>query len=281
MIGYFIYKFGEFLASFFPLPIAYKIGKFFATLQFLVSKKDRRAVIGNLELILPEKEKTTAKKRAREVFVNFGLYLAEFFRYKKIDKNFIRSRVAFDGLEHVENCLKSGKGGILLTAHLGNWELGGMALGLLGYPIVAIALDHKNKKINEFFKVRRESKGVGNISLGLAIKQCFRALKQNKLVAILGDRDFSKSGYELDFLGKTKIIPRGPAVLALHLGSPIIPIFVIRQPNKHVVMRFLPPILFDTNTEEKELVRRYATIIEDHIRQYPTQWLMFREFWKE
>ena len=281
MIGYFVYKLGEFLASLFPLPIAYKIGNFFATLQFLVSKKDRQAVIRNLELILPQEEKATAKKRAREVFVNFGLYLAEFFRYKKIDKNFVQSRVALEGLEHVEDCLKSGKGGILLTAHLGNWELGGMALGLLGYPIVAIALDHKNKKINEFFKVRRESKGVGNISLGLAIKQCFRALKQNKLVAILGDRDFSKSGYELDFLGKTKIIPRGPAVLALHLGSPIVPVFVIREPNKHVVMRFLQPILFDANTEEKELVRRYATIIEDHIRQYPTQWLMFREFWKE
>lgn len=281
MLGYFAYKIGEFIATVFPLRVVYVFCACIANLQFSFSKKDRNAVINNLRVILPNDSDQEIRKKAKEVFLNFGLYLVEFFRYKSITEEFVRTHVSRVGWEHVDNSLKKGKGAILLTIHLGNWELGGMAFGLLGYPIVAIALDHDHKKINDFFRVRRESKGVENISLGMSIKHCFKALKQNKLVAILGDRDFSNSGHRMSFLGREKMIPRGPAVLALHSGSPIVPVFVTRQTNGNLTVECLPPMNFSNKQSEIEIIQQYKSIMEDHIKKYPTQWLMFREFWKE
>lgn len=281
MLGYFLYRIGEFLACSFSLGTAYKISAFFANAQFLFSKKDRIAVMNNLSIILPHESKAEIRRKTREVFLNFGRYLAEFFRYKKINQDFLKERVICKGWEHVDASLQNGKGAILLTAHLGNWELGGMAFGILGYPIAAVALDHQDKRINDFFRIRREGKGVEIIPLGVAVRRCFKALKQNKLVAILGDRDFSNTGYSIHFLGREKKIPRGPAVLALHTGAPIVPVFVTRGTNNHITVECLPPITFSSDHNEIDVMRRYASIIEEQIRKYPTQWLMFREFWKE
>ncbi len=281
MLEFYLYKFGEFLACIFPLGVAYRIGKLLSTMQFYISKKDRDAVISNLKVILPNENKTEIRRIAKKVFVNFGLYLVEFCRFKCIDLNFINNNFTFKGKDIIDQALKEGKGAILLTGHIGNWEVGGMALSLLGYPLMVVALEHKNKRINDFFKERRESKGMEIVPLGIAIKRCYKGLKANKLMAILGDRDFSDTGYPIDFLGKSKIIPRGPAVLALRTGAPIIPVMITRQGLDRLTLECLPPLRITSDSNEKEIMKDYAKIIENQIYKSPSQWLMFREFWKE
>lgn len=281
MLEYLLYKFGEFLVCCMPWPIAYKIGIFFSNLQFYFSKKDRDAVINNLRVILPNASNAQIQKKAKEVFVNFGLYLIEFLRFKQVDLDFINKRFTFKGREFIDDAIKEGKGAILSTIHMGNWEVAGMALSLLGYPIIAIALDHKDPRINNFFKKRRESKGMEVVSLGISIKKCYKGLKNNKLVAILGDRDFSNSSYPLDFFGRKKNIPRGPAVLSLRTGAPIIPVIITRQGIDRLNFECLPPLQVSSETSELELTKDYAKIIEMQIHKNPSQWLLFREFWKE
>lgn len=281
MLEHQLYKFGEFLACSVPWSIAYRIGVFLSLSQFYISKKDKDAVVNNLKVILPNASKKQIEKKAKEVFINFGLYLVEFLRFNCIDKDLINRLFTFQGRNFVDDVLKEGKGAILLTAHMGNWEVGGMALSILGYKLSAIALEHKDQRINDFFKKRRTSKGMEIISLGVSIKKCFKALKENRLVAILGDRDFSNSSYSLDFLGRKKNIPRGPAVLSLHTGAPIIPVIITRQGLDHLTFECLPPLRATRETTEKELVKKYAEIIENQIYNNPSQWLMFREFWKE
>ena len=182
--------------------------------------------------------------------------------------------------EILDAALTQKKGVILLTAHIGNWELGGMALSLLGYPVLAIALDHKDHRVNKFFKNRRMTKGIEVVSLGKAGRVCFKALKHNKCVAIVGDRDFSDSGYVMDFCGKTKTIPRGPAMLSLKSGALIVPAFVIREKYNHLTLKLLPAIQTE-GMNEKQIMELCASIIESQIYAHPTQWLMFREFWNE
>lgn len=281
MLDYLLYKIGEFLVISLPWGLAYKVGIFLADLQFIFSRKDREAVLSNLRFILPDEKEVIIRKKVREVFKNFALYLVEFFRSPDIDEVYVKSHFSLIGKENLENALSKGKGAILLTAHIGNWELGGIVLSMLGYPIMAIALDHKNSKVNDFFKRRRVGKGMEVISLGVSVKQCFRGLRDNKFVAILGDRDFSNSSYSLDFLGRKKNIPRGPAVLAQSTGSPIIPVFVIRQELGHFTIECLPPIEISNETSEIEIMKKCTKIIEDQIHKRPAQWLMFREFWRE
>ena len=281
MIGYLPYKIGEFVTQSVPWKIAYKIGIFFAKLHFSLSKKDREVVMNNLRVILPKEDEVVIRKKAKEVFVNFGLYLVEFFRFSMIDRKYVESHFFIIGRENLDKAKEDGKGAILLTAHIGNWELAGMALSLLGYKLMVIALDHKNPKINDFFNKRRLNKGIEVVSLGASIKRCYKGLRNNKFVAILGDRDFSRTGYSLNFLGRKKKIPRGPAVLALRTGAPIIPVLVTRQGLDHLEIECLSPIEISKGTDEIGLMKKYLKIIEDRIYKIPSQWLMFREFWKE
>lgn len=281
MLEFLRYKLGELVACVLPWRLAYLVSELFANLHFILSKIDKRAVESNLKCILPECSEADLQKKAKEVFINFGYYLVEFFRFSKIDKAYIENHFTVVGKEHLDSALQKQKGVIILTAHIGNWELAGMALCLMGYPIIAIALDHANKRVNDFFIKRRRSKGMEVVSLGIAVKHCFKGLRKNKIVAVLGDRDFSHSSYAVDFFGKTKNIPRGPAVLAQKTGAPIVPAFVTRRGLNKFQVECFPAIDVSKDKDEIEIVKSYSKIIEDQIRKYSSQWLLFREFWRE
>lgn len=260
--------------------MAYGVAVFLSTLKFYLSPRDRKAVFANLRKILPDAGQKQVHSCAKEVFINFGKYLIEFFRVSYLKKEDFGSYVKIEGIEHIEEALKRGKGAIILSAHVGNWELGGIFMSLLGYPMFAVALPHRHKKVNELFNYQRERLGVVVVpSLGVALRRIFDALKKNQLVALVGDRDFANGGKKMSFLGATKVIPRGPAVLAKRTGASIVPGFMIRQPDDSHILRFLPPI--STEGTESSIMEEYARAIEDIVRQYPAQWLMFRKFWEE
>lgn len=280
MISYYLYKFAFFLSNKLPLKMAYSVAAFLTLLKYYVSPRDRRAVCSNLKKINPQATKREIRRMARSVFMNFGLYLVEFFRMKKDEMAEIDKKVTILGLEHIDRALAGGKGVIVLSAHVGNWELGGVLMSQKGYPVIGVALPHKHRKVNDLFNKQRETLGMVVVpSLGVAIRKIYQALRENKIVALVGDRDFANSGLRLPFLGDHKVIPRGPAVLALRTGAPIIAGFVVRQPDNTFVLEFRPPL--DADGSEDNLIRRYASMIEDLIRKHPDQWLMFRELGKE
>ena len=280
MFAYFLCKIAYVLVIHLPLRAGYAIAAFLSIIKYYVSPRDRKAVINNLKKILPVCEHKKINSYAKEVFINFGKYLVEFFRFSLIQKENLDSIVKIKGLQHVDKALKKGRGVVVLTAHMGNWELGGVAMSVLGYPMIAVALPHNHRKINAFFNCQREKGGAVVVSsLGLAVRRIYDALKNNKIVALVGDRDFAGVGLKMDFLGETKLIPRGPAVLSLRTGASVIPGFVIRQKDDTHILEFLEPIQ-DLGSEER-IMSECTKVIETKIRQYPTQWLLFREFWKE
>lgn len=280
MIAYFFYRLGYFFSTMLPLRMAYAISTGFSYAKYYLSPRDRKAVTGNLLKILPEQENPRVNKYAVEVFTNFGRYLVEFFRIKYLKKEDIGKSIFIKGIEHVQDGLRRGKGVIILTAHMGNWELGGVCMAMLGFPFVAVALPHRHPKVNAFFNRQRQRIGVEVVpSIGAALKKIFDSLKQNKIVALLGDRVLSGSGKMMDFFGCQKMMPRGPAALAVKTGASIVPGFVYWEPKGTQVIEFLP--VFPQGKTEEEYMDMCARVIEDRIRKFPTQWLMFREFWKE
>ena len=102
---------------------------------------------------------------------------------------------------------------------------------------------------------------------------------------MVGDRDFSENGIILDFFGKPTHFPEGPAAFALKLGTPVIPGFMLRNPDDSFTLRIEKPIEFTpTGNKTKDLVDLigvYNNILEDYIRRYPEQWYVFRKFWVE
>jgi KDO2-lipid IV(A) lauroyltransferase len=280
MIAYWFYRLSYFCAIHLPLKVAYGIAVFLSLLKYTISPRDRDAVIGNLRKILPVTEQKDITLRAKQVFIGFGKYLIEFFRFSLLNKENIKNFIKTEGLEHVEAALSRGKGVIILAVHVGNWELGGVFMALMGYPIVAVALPHRHPKVDAFFNHQRQKMGMGVIpSAGVGVRHIYDALKNNRIVALVGDRDFANGGKRMPFLGETKIIPRGPAVLALRTGAAIVPGFVLRQKDDTHILKFLPALRADGS--EDEIMARCVKTIEEVVRQYPQQWLMFREYWKE
>ncbi len=222
----------------------------------------------------------------REVFRSFGKYLVEFFRMEKyVDAEYIQKNVDLKQLPDLNPILNRYSGAIILTAHIGNWELGGVVLGLLGYKLMAIALPHKERPVNELFNKQRQSKGISVVPTHLAIRRCLETLKNKGVVAVLADRDFSLNGEPLDFLGRKAIFPKGPAILSVKTNTPIIPLFLVRNEDNTFTMECEEIILPDPNLPEKtrilSVMKSYAAIIEKKVKSHPTQWLMFRPFWIE
>jgi len=285
MCDYFLYRFGQWLAMSVPLKIGYKIAVFFSDVHSLFAKKDRDTVTANLKAILPELSDSEIARIRVRVFRNFAKYLVDFFRFEIIDKDYIKKYVHIKDIHYYDEALKEGKGAVVLTAHLGNWELGGAVISLLGYPFWAVALPHKDKRINDFFNHQRESKNLHVIPLGHAVRTCLKLLKDNKFVALVGDRDFSEKGSVVKFFNKQALLPEGPAAFALQTGAPIIPGFMLRNKDDSFTLQFEKPVEFNPSGDKEkdtfELISRYAVILEKYIRKYPDQWFMFRRFWKE
>lgn len=280
----YLYKLAEFLTRLLPISISYAVAVFLADMQYLLSRTDRESVRHNLCCIMNTSQ--VPSRVVREVFHYFAKYLVDFFTLtKRINKEFISKSVDITGVENLNDVIAKGKGGVIVSAHLGNWEMAGAVLGLLGYPLSVVALAHKDDRVNAFFNARREYFGARVIQTNVALRRCLDHLKRNRLVAILADRDFGHHGLLMDFFGRKAMIPKGAALFSLKTGAPIIPAFFLRAPLdrfKIVMMKpIYPPVLDEGGISDQQiekLVNEYLHHIEDQIRKHPSQWLMFRTF---
>lgn len=287
MLNYILYRIGQAIALVLPIKLAYKIAVFVSDLRLFFASGDQKAVKDNLKTIFPDKSEKEINRMMFSLFRNFAKYLVDFFRFSRLDREYIKRNIYLENTDYLDEAIKRGKGGIILSAHLGNWELGGVVTALLEYPFWAVVLPHKHKKVDDFFNYQRQIKGVNVIPLGKAARQCLKVLKENKILAVVADRDFTAKGQVLDLFGKPTFFPEGAAVFALKTGALIVPGFMTRNENDTFTLRFEKPMDFSPKngdyTEEdiKAVITEYKKVIEEYIRKYPEQWYMFRKFWVE
>lgn len=284
MIQYYLYRLGQFLVQHLPLRLSYKVAGFLSDIHYYLSSRDRRNVKNNLRAILtPPVPGDELARLSRQVFRDFAKYLIDFFYAPgKINKAYIDKHVKITNLEYLPQVLKKGKGAIILTAHVGNWELGGFVISRLGYPLIAVALPHKERSVNNLFNDQRRSQGITIVPNNVAIRECIRGLRNNRLIALVGDRDFNATGDVMDFFGKKTRIPKGPAAFSLKTGAAIIPAFLTREEDDSFALTLEPPIFPPakvTEESEKEILEQCVKIIENAVRRHPTQWYMFQKFW--
>lgn len=289
MGNYILYRIGKFIALHIPLKFGYCVAVFFSDVHYIFAGADRKAVTENLKAIFPEKPYAEIRRIRIRMFRNFAKYLVDFFRFSLLDKEYIKKHVTIEGLDYYNEALAKGRGVIVLTAHLGNWELGGVVIALSGYPLWVVALPHKNKKVDEFFTAQRQDKGIHVMPLGKAARQCLRLFKENKMVALVGDRDFSERGIAVEFFGRNTYLPVGPAAFAMKTGAVIVPGFMFRNRDDSFTLKILKPIEFpaaedtgspaEKNEKLLEIVNSYKYLIEEYIKKFPEQWYMFRKFW--
>ncbi|HEY6874498.1 MAG TPA: lysophospholipid acyltransferase family protein [Geobacteraceae bacterium] len=194
-----------------------------------------------------------------------------------------------EGGEHLENALARGNGAILVSPHLGNWELGGLGLADLGYTLNVLTFREEDERVNELREEVRSKRGIRfiyvdrNDTSPLAIIEAVNALRRNEVLALLGDRDGSSHTITVDFFGKPAHIPVGAAYLAMASGAPVLPVFVPLEGGRYSTVMEEPIYFKGGHGEHGEAIRegtdRLLRVFERYIGRYPDQWYNFYDYW--
>ncbi|MFH1287641.1 MAG: lysophospholipid acyltransferase family protein [bacterium] len=236
------------------------------------------------ERFLPSVEMTRLvgrndKRRGRELFRNFGKYLIDLvcmdaLPREEIDKLFLE----IQGREYLD-AVKN-RGAIIVTLHMGNWELGGAFLTRGGYDFTAIYERHADKKVSEFFNNIRLKHKFGIIDRR-DLKGLIQAVKEKRNIAILGDISYDSQTVLVDFLGIRYGLPAGAVVLALKFGIPIIPAVCVKSGSGYKIL-VSPLMEMEKVGHLQDNIRinaqRLAKVLEGFILEFPEQWFVFKRF---
>ena len=273
------YRIARTLATALPSTQAFRLAEWVADAQWRRSSGDRRAVRANLAVLMDRETLPDDSLLARDVFRHFGHYLVEFL---SAHRRTLRT-IVIEGREEVERQFSAPHNGIVLSAHVGNWELGGILLAWLGIRLSAVALPHPDRAVNRLFDAQRRRCGLDVIPLdSRAAGRSLQALRQGRWLGLLGDREFGRGGVASTFFGRHIQLPSGPAILSIRSGRPVVPLFLIRRGPWQFRFHLEPPIWPSTDGSMRQriiaLTQRYTEAIERGLRRAPTQWLMFQPF---
>jgi KDO2-lipid IV(A) lauroyltransferase len=189
------------------------------------------------------------------------------------------------GLKEMEDALAEGKGVVLITGHMGNWEMGGAALAARGIPLDGVAQRQRNPLFDADITRNRERLGMRIIPRGRAPRLALRSLRKGRVTALVADQNARRSELFVDFFGRKAATARGPAVFALRTGSAIFVGSVLRLEGALARYRVaVSRVAFQATGDQDEDVRRLTEIhtqfLERAIREAPEQYFWQHRRWK-
>ena len=191
--------------------------------------------------------------------------------------------VARRGFEFLDQARARGRGTLLVTGHLGAWELGGMVLAAEGFPVNVVTMREPTPKLDVWRQKYRSRFGIKTITVGadkFAFVEIIQALRRNELVAMLVDRPYLNSGVDVRFFGKPTLFSAAAARIWQHTGATVIPAFVLQlQPGRYGCYAY-PPVEMDSTVTTENNTQRVADVFETIIREFPDQWFNFVPIWQ-
>jgi KDO2-lipid IV(A) lauroyltransferase len=221
---------------------------------------------------------------------NFSRMLSDYFLCSGMDAARQAHRIVdeWSGFEHLKAARAAGRGAIIVTAHLGHWELGGVTLARRGLPLTVVTLEEPSTELTRWREACRRHLGIRTIAVGpgypFAFVEMIQALRRNELLAMLVDRPYPGSGAAVEFFGRQTEFSTAPALLSHHTGAAVLPAFVLQKPNGLYASIAAPliPMASRNNgrTALAENTQRIATNFESIIRQHPDQWFNYVPIWR-
>jgi lauroyl/myristoyl acyltransferase len=220
----------------------------------------------------------------REAFSLYARYWFDSFHALGWPDDRVLETFRFEGLEHVEKGLAGGTGVIIALPHMGNWDVGGRAMGLRVAPVVSVAEHLRPEKLFDLFLEHRRRLGMDIIDLASEHvgRQLTQQLERNRIVALVADRDLSGGGVEVEMFGRTRRMPAGPALLSLSSGAPLLSGPVYTTPDGWIEV--LTPVSIEPTGKRKQdivaLTRALAAAFERAIAAAPSDWHLFQPAWE-
>ena len=282
---YYLAKIVSSICCMMPFGLAEAIGNFLGSFSWLVVPKWRKKMaIDNIKRCLGVDEEE-ARRIAKESWVRFGPMLMEVMRFPVIHERMTELvEIAGDGAKLLRDGLALGKGGIIATAHSGNWELMGGALSAMGFPIVGVAQKQKEADFDKFINEYRRMVGM-HITYKGDVREMYDMLKKGWIIGLLMDQDISvRDGIVFDWFGRATNFVQGPATFARYRGAPLFPGYIHRLENgRHRIIIYPPIFVEKTKDKHADILNamiKVSKVLEKHIREYPEEWFWMHDRWK-
>jgi len=249
---------------------------------YLCLRKSRRIALVNLRLIYgraaPDKE---IRRIARRAFINLGKFAYDVVSLNRVAPQGLARIIEVTGLDNLDRALDRGKGVILLSGHVGNWELMAAYLSRAGYPLNVLATRLKDSRLDELIAGLRRNVGIAVLERSGGLKAALRCLNRGEILGILIDQDTSVESVLVDFLGRPTKTAVGPVKLASRTGAAIVPLAMLMTDNGHYRIEVKEPLV--VSGQEASLVNdveRCSKAVETFIRAEPSQWVWMHRRWK-
>jgi KDO2-lipid IV(A) lauroyltransferase len=269
-----------------PRAFALRAGRVVGALAHAVLPRLRRHAEHNLRLAFPGMGERERARIRRGAFHNLGRLLGEISQFPRLNRDNISSVVIYDGLENYLDAVAEKRGVILLTGHIGAWELSVFAHSIYGYPMSFLARRVDNPLVERLAEQYRSRYGNRSIDKKGSVREVLKTLKSGGVVGILADLNASREeGVFCDFFGTQACTTAGVATLALRTGAVVLPGYLIWDETARIHrLRFDAPVeTINTGNQKEDVIvntARYTKVLESIIRRHPDQWLWIHRRWR-
>jgi KDO2-lipid IV(A) lauroyltransferase len=273
-----------------PRPLMHRGARALAAAYYGLRPKYLRAARRNLSVILGQPEESPeVRKLAFEMVASHFRAWVDFLHFAtRPPEDAARLVEGVVGYSRIVEGRLGGKGVLLLTAHLGNWEVGGLMLAQVKQPIHVVLVPDIFPGVERERRRLHERCGVTEIRVDhsfVPTLSVLRALGENGIVAMQGDRDFDNTGIAFPFFGRDAFFPRGPFRVAMASGAVVLPAFIVGLPDgryRALVEEPLPIVSDgDRDAALRANVLTYVALLERYVRRFPEQWYCFYPFWDD
>lgn len=245
----------------------------------------RRVVDEHLAMVFPDRDRKWRARVARGSYAHLGREAVMLFRMAGWTEDEMRARTRTEGVDVIQDAISEGNGVVILTGHLGNWEVAGAGLAARGIPLDVVGKGMANRRFEADLFETRERMGMRVIEMSDAPKGVLQSLRRGRATAIVADQNMHRHGIFLPFFGRKAATARGPALFALRAGAPVVFGHTLREPgrpSRYLIHaeRLEHEVTGDLDADVRALMAAYHERLEECIRSAPEQYFWQHKRWK-
>jgi len=239
----------------------------------------------HLLIAFPERDSAWRRRVARGSYIHFAREAAMTIRLSRMHPEEIVRRTEVVGLEALRDAAAGGRGAVMISGHLGNWEVAAASVAVRGVPMDVVAHLQKNPLFYRHMVELQDRLGLTVIVKNEAFRLVPQALAAGRVVALIADQNIRKRGVFVDFFGRAAATAKGPALFALRTGAPVFLGVAVRKrgyPSRYRVI--IEPVPVEEGARGADAIRgltqRHVTRLEAQIREAPSQYFWQHRRWK-
>jgi KDO2-lipid IV(A) lauroyltransferase len=261
-------------------------GKLLGRLIYLFDMPNRRVGRNNLKFAFPDWTPQKIEMNIKRVYQHFGISALELLQTAFMSRKKVIEQSRITGENYLYQALKKGKGVILVSAHIGNWEIGLHFLTCrFARPIILVTRKFRPKLLNNLYAYLRTRFGNRIIDSKGAFNKMVGTLRQGGILALMADVPRKKYSVGVNFFGRFTRSAYAVALLAIQCNSPVIPTFAFRNADGFIYLELGAPVDISNSgklrTDLQVNTQRITDIVEEAIRSQPDQYLWMQKRWKD